>query len=61
MVNEKKIKNTDGGIIAIRSEKIVLSQNLRERVLTEILKGEITNDKTCVWLNCLRDCKRRNP
>jgi hypothetical protein len=60
MVNEKKIKDTDGGMIAIGSKKIILSQNLREGVLTEILKDELTKNKTCVRLNCLRDCKGCN-
>lgn len=60
MVNEEDIKGTDDSMTAIRSKKIILSHNLREEVLTEILKVVTTKDEACVSLNCLRNCKRCN-
>jgi hypothetical protein len=60
MINRKKTKCIEDNIINIRSEKITLSQNLREKVLTEILKNEITKDNGCIKLNCCADYKHCN-
>jgi predicted nucleic acid-binding Zn-ribbon protein len=60
MVNKEKIKGTDDEMIDTGSEKTTLSHNLREEVLTEIIKVIMKKDKACVSLNCLRNCKRCN-
>jgi DNA-binding LytR/AlgR family response regulator len=41
IVNRNKIKSIDGNMISIGSEKITISQNLREKVLNEILKDKM--------------------
>ncbi|HEY2581821.1 MAG TPA: LytTR family DNA-binding domain-containing protein [Mucilaginibacter sp.] len=41
IVNRNKIKSIEGNMINIGSEKITISQNLREKVLTEILKNKM--------------------
>ncbi|HEY4323884.1 MAG TPA: LytTR family DNA-binding domain-containing protein [Mucilaginibacter sp.] len=41
IVNRNKIKSIEGNMINIGSEKITISQNLREKVLTEILKDKM--------------------
>jgi DNA-binding LytR/AlgR family response regulator len=41
IVNRKKIKSIEGNMINIGTEKITISQNLREKVLTEILKDKM--------------------
>jgi len=41
IVNRKKIKSIEGNMINIGTEKITISQNLREKVLNEILKDKI--------------------
>jgi DNA-binding LytR/AlgR family response regulator len=41
IVNRGKIKSIEGNMINIGSEKITLSQNLREKVLNEILKDRM--------------------
>jgi DNA-binding LytR/AlgR family response regulator len=41
IVNRDKIKSIEGNMINIGSEKITISQNLREKVLNEILKDKM--------------------
>jgi DNA-binding LytR/AlgR family response regulator len=41
IVNRDKIKSIEGNMLNIGSEKITISQNLREKVLNEILKGKM--------------------
>ncbi len=41
IVNRKKIKSIEGNMISIGSEKITISQNLREKVLNEILRDRM--------------------
>ena len=41
IVNRSKIKSIEGNMINIGSEKITISQNLREKVLNEILKDKM--------------------
>lgn len=41
IVNRTKIKSIEGNMINIGTEKITISQNLREKVLNEILKDKI--------------------
>jgi hypothetical protein len=60
MINKKKNKYIEDNIINISSEKITLSQNLREKVLTEILKNEIAKDSGYIKLNCCEDYKHSN-
>ncbi|MDB5122201.1 MAG: DNA-binding response regulator [Mucilaginibacter sp.] len=41
IVNRDKIKSIEGNMLNIGSEKITISQNLREKVLSEILKDKM--------------------
>jgi len=41
IVNRSKIKSIEGNMINLGSEKITISQNLREKVLNEILKDKM--------------------
>jgi DNA-binding LytR/AlgR family response regulator len=41
IVNRNKIKSIEGNMVNIGSEKITISQNLREKVLNEILKDRM--------------------
>jgi DNA-binding LytR/AlgR family response regulator len=41
IVNRNKIKSIEGNMISIGSEKITISQNLREKVLNEILRDRM--------------------
>jgi DNA-binding LytR/AlgR family response regulator len=41
LINRNKIKSIDGNMINIGAEKITISQNLREKVLNEILKDRM--------------------
>jgi DNA-binding LytR/AlgR family response regulator len=41
LVNRNKIQSIDGNMISIGTQKIAISQNLREKVLTEILKDKM--------------------
>lgn len=41
IVNKAKIKSIEGNTLHIGGEQIMISQNLRERVLNEIVKGKI--------------------
>ncbi len=41
IVNKNKIKSIEGNMISIGSDKITISQNLREKVLNEILKDRM--------------------
>ncbi|MDB5132515.1 MAG: DNA-binding response regulator [Mucilaginibacter sp.] len=41
IVNRDKIKSIEGNMINIGSEKVTISQNLREKVLSEILKDKM--------------------
>jgi DNA-binding LytR/AlgR family response regulator len=41
IVNINKIKSIEGNILDIGSEKISISQNLREKVINEIVKGKM--------------------
>ena len=41
IVNRTKIKSIEGNMISIGNEKITISQNLREKVLNEILKDRM--------------------
>lgn len=41
IVNRDKIKSIEGNMINIGTEKITISQNLREKVLNEILKDRL--------------------
>ncbi len=41
IVNRNKIKSIEGNMVNIGSEKITISQNLREKVLNEILKDKM--------------------
>jgi DNA-binding LytR/AlgR family response regulator len=41
IVNRNKIKSIEGNMINIGTEKITISQNLREKVLNEILKNKM--------------------
>jgi DNA-binding LytR/AlgR family response regulator len=41
IVNRNKIKSIEGNILHIENEKIAISQNLREKVLNEILKDKM--------------------
>jgi DNA-binding LytR/AlgR family response regulator len=41
IVNKHKIKAIDGNILNIGNEKIAISQNLREKVIAEIVKDKM--------------------
>jgi DNA-binding LytR/AlgR family response regulator len=41
IVNVNKIKSIEGNILHIGNEKITISQNLREKVINEIVKGKM--------------------
>ncbi len=41
IVNINKVESINGNILNIRNEKIAISQNLREKVLTQILQGKM--------------------
>lgn len=41
IVNKTKIKSIDGNVLDISNEKITISQNLREKVIAEIVKDRI--------------------
>ena len=41
IVNRDKIKSIEGNMINLGIEKITISQNLREKVLSEILKDKM--------------------
>ena len=41
IVNRDKIKSIEGNMINLGIEKITISQNLREKVLNEILKDKM--------------------
>lgn len=41
IVNKTKIKSIDGNILDMGNEKITISQNLREKVINEIVKGKM--------------------
>jgi DNA-binding LytR/AlgR family response regulator len=41
IVNKTKIKSIDGNILDIGNEKITISQNLREKVINEIVKDKM--------------------
>jgi DNA-binding LytR/AlgR family response regulator len=41
IVNKTKIKSIDGNILDIGNEKITISQNLREKVINEIIKDKM--------------------
>jgi DNA-binding LytR/AlgR family response regulator len=41
IVNISKIKSIEGNILNIGSEKIAVSQNLREKVMNEIIKDKM--------------------
>jgi DNA-binding LytR/AlgR family response regulator len=41
IVNKKKIKSIEGNIINIGNDKITISQNLREKVIQEIVKDKM--------------------
>jgi DNA-binding LytR/AlgR family response regulator len=45
IVNRNKIKSIEGNMIDIGTEKITISQNLREKVLDEIFKDKIIKKK----------------
>jgi DNA-binding LytR/AlgR family response regulator len=41
IVNMNKIKSIEGNILNIGNEKIAISQNLREKVIKEIVKDKM--------------------
>jgi len=41
IVNISKIRNIDGNILDIGNKKITISQNLREKVIKEIVKDKM--------------------